>query len=76
MDQINQMEQRCVVRFLPLKSLSKNDIHYKLITVLLENAVLYSSVTNAMRFCKKAILILNSEDISLSPKDNGLDEIK
>jgi hypothetical protein len=67
------MEQRCVVCFLRLKDLSKKYIHCKLIAVLPDNAVLYSSV---MRFCRKAILGVNSEEASLSSKDNGLDAVK
>jgi hypothetical protein len=39
------MEQRSVVIFLRLKSLSKKAIHHDLVAVLQENAVSYSSVT-------------------------------
>jgi hypothetical protein len=69
---MGQMEQRSVVLFLRFKGLSKNAIHHELVTVLQENAVSYSSVT---RFCKKAILSLNSEEASSLPKDDGLDEV-
>jgi hypothetical protein len=48
-------------------------IHHELVAVLQENAVSYSSAT---RFCREAILSLNSEEASSSPKDEGLDEVK
>jgi hypothetical protein len=37
------MEQRSIVLFLRLKGLSKMAIHYKLVAVLQENAVSYST---------------------------------
>jgi hypothetical protein len=58
---MDQMEQRSVVLFLRLKSLSKKAIHHKLVVVLQENTVLCSSVA---RFCREAILALNSEEAS------------
>jgi hypothetical protein len=58
---MDQMEQRSIVLFLRLEGLSEKDIDRELVVVLLENAVSYSRVT---RFCKEAILGLNSEDIS------------
>jgi hypothetical protein len=66
------MEERTVVDFLRLKRLPKTAIHYELVAVLQENAVSYSNVT---RFCSDAILGLNSEEVSSSPKDDGLDEV-
>jgi hypothetical protein len=58
---MGQMGQRNVVLFLRLKGLSKTAIHDKLVAVLSENAVSYSSVA---RFCREAILGLNSEEAS------------
>jgi hypothetical protein len=37
------MEQRSVILFLRLKGLSKKAIHYKLVAVLQENVVSYST---------------------------------
>jgi hypothetical protein len=69
---MDQMEQRNILPFLRLKGFSKKAIHHELVAVFQENAVSYSSVT---RFCEEAILGLNSEELSSSPKDDGLDEV-
>jgi hypothetical protein len=71
-DQMDQKEQRSVVVFLRVQGLSKTMTHHELVEVLQENAVLYSNVT---RFCKEAILGLNSEQARSSPKDDRLDEV-
>jgi hypothetical protein len=72
---MDQMEQMSVVPFLQLKGLSKKTIYHEFVVVLQENTVSYSSVTSVTRFCKEAILGPNSEEVSLSPKDDGLDEM-
>jgi hypothetical protein len=61
---MGEMGQRSVVLFLQLKGLSKQLIHHELVVVLEENDVSYSDVT---RFCRGAILGLNSEETSSSP---------
>jgi hypothetical protein len=66
------MEQRSVVLFLRLNGLSKKAIHREPFVVLQKSAVSHSSVT---RFRREAILGLNSEEASSSPKDDGLDEV-
>jgi hypothetical protein len=66
------MEQRSVVLFLRLKGVSKKAIYRELVAVLYQNAVSDSSVT---RFSREAILGLNSEETSSSPKDDNLDEV-
>jgi hypothetical protein len=68
------MEQRSFALFLRLKALSKKaiHIHHERIAALQENAIPYSSVT---RFCREAILDLNSEEASSSPQDDGFDEV-
>jgi hypothetical protein len=66
------MEQRSVVLFLRLKGPSKKAIYHEPVAVLEENVVSHSSVT---RFCREAILGLNSEELSSSLKDNGLEEV-
>jgi hypothetical protein len=66
------MDQRSLVLLLRLKGLSKKAIHHELVAVLQENAVSHSIAT---KFCRKVILGLNSEEISSSPKDDGLDEV-
>jgi hypothetical protein len=53
------MERRSVVLFLRLKDLSKKAINHKLVVVLQENVISYSSVTI---FCRETILGLNSEE--------------
>jgi hypothetical protein len=68
----DQMEQRSVVHFLRLKGFSKTAIHHELVAVLQANAVSYSSVT---RFDRETKLVLNSKEVSSSPKDDGLDEV-
>jgi hypothetical protein len=50
----------------------KKAIHHELVAAPQENAVLYTNVTI---FCREAILGLNSAEASLSPKDDGLDEV-
>jgi hypothetical protein len=68
-----QIEQKSVVLFMRVTSLSKKATDHELVAVLQENAVSYLSAT---RFSKKAVLGLNSEDVSSSPNDDGLDEVK
>jgi hypothetical protein len=71
---MDQMEQRSAALFLGVKGLLKKPIHHELVAVLLENAASYSS-SSVARFYREAILGLNSEEASLSPKDDGLDEV-
>jgi carbamoylphosphate synthase small subunit len=73
---MEQMDQRSVVLFLRLKGLSEKVIHHELVAVLQENAVSYLSMTRVTRFSREAILDLNSDEASSSPKDDGLDEVK
>jgi hypothetical protein len=47
-------------------------IHDELVAVLQENTISYPNVT---RFYREAILGLNSEEASSSPKDDGLDTL-
>jgi hypothetical protein len=69
---MEEMKQRSLDLFLQLKDLSEKVIHHELVVVLRENVVSSSNVT---RFGKKAILGLNSEEASSSPKNDGLDEV-
>jgi hypothetical protein len=69
---MDQIEQRSGALFLRLKGLSKTALHHELVAVLQENAVPYS---NATRFCKEAILGLNSEEATSPPKNNRIDEV-
>jgi hypothetical protein len=66
----NGAEECCL--FLRLKGLSKKAIQDGLFAVVQENVVSYSSLT---RFCREAILGLNSDEASSSPKNNGLNEV-
>jgi hypothetical protein len=66
------MKQRGVVLFLQPKGLLEKAIHHELVAVLQKNAVSYSSVT---RFSRETILGLNSEEVSSSLTDDGLDEV-
>jgi hypothetical protein len=69
---MDQREEGSVVLFLRLKALLKKAIHDELVAVFQENAASYLCLT---RFYREAILGLNSEDASASPKDDGLDEV-
>jgi hypothetical protein len=69
---MNEMGQRSGVLVPRLKGLSKKAIHHDFVGVLKENAASYS---NATRSCREAILDLNSEEASSSPKDDGLDAV-
>jgi hypothetical protein len=58
---MDQMESRNIVRFLRLKGFSEKAIHYEPVEGLQANPISYSSMT---RFCREAILGLNSEEAS------------
>jgi hypothetical protein len=68
---MDEMEQSGMILFLRLEGRSKRVIHHELVMVLQENVVSHSSVT---KFCREANLGLNSEEISLSPKEVSIDE--
>jgi hypothetical protein len=55
-----------------MKDLSEKTFHHEFVAELRKNAVSSSSVR---RSCREVILSLNSEEISLSRKDKGLDEV-
>jgi hypothetical protein len=50
----------------------EKDIHHDLVAVLQDNPVSYSGVA---RFCNEAIAGLDSEEVSSSSKDDGLDQV-
>jgi hypothetical protein len=50
----------------------EKDIHHDLVAMLQENPVSYSRVA---RLCNEAIVGLDSEEVSSSPKDDGLDQV-
>jgi hypothetical protein len=63
--------ERSIVLFPRLNGLLRKSIHHKLVVVLEENVISYSSAT---KLCREAILGVNSEAISSSPKDDSRDE--
>jgi hypothetical protein len=58
--------------FSATQGLLEKGIHHGPYALLQKNAVSYSSVTI---LCREAVLGLNSEEASSSPKDDGLDDV-